>query len=218
MNIKSIKRLNKKGVLGLDTVKSVFVWFLVISILAIVIVLALVSLRTPVENIDKTTDLIRNETILDLDNNTIKNFAQASSDAFRNGVCSIQVVKNITDGKTIVAANYTLSNSGCSIIGSVFLNASGFNGSNVLIDYTSVFSNPQTNNLIRNVSSALSDDFFDQTGTIFAILIVIVIILAIAIIIAVVTRFGGGAGGGGASGEFSGGGSRSFGGNTLTGS
>jgi len=49
-----------------------------------------------------------------------------------------------------------------------------------------------TDNIVNNITSALTNDFFDQTGTIFAILIVVVIIAAIAIIIAVVTRFGGG--------------------------
>jgi len=47
-----------------------------------------------------------------------------------------------------------------------------------------------TTHIVSNITSALTNDFFDQTGTIFAILIVVVIILAISIIIAVVTRFG----------------------------
>ena len=47
-----------------------------------------------------------------------------------------------------------------------------------------------TSAIVSNITSALTNDFFDQTGTIFAILIVVVIILAISIIIGVVTRFG----------------------------
>lgn len=52
-----------------------------------------------------------------------------------------------------------------------------------------------TSAIVDNITDALTNNFFNQTGTIFAILIVVVIILAISIIIAVVTRFGAGAGG-----------------------
>jgi len=53
-----------------------------------------------------------------------------------------------------------------------------------------------TTNIVNNVTRALTDNFFDQTGTIFAILIVVVIMFAIGLIIYVVTRFSAGAGGG----------------------
>ncbi len=219
MNIKSIKKLNKKGVIGLDTVKSVFVWFLVISVLAIAIILSLTSIRTPVESIATTTNVVFNETISDFNNITVSNVAEAPDlFAFRNSVCSSLTLSNTTSGANIEAANFTINNSGCSVIGTDELNRSLYNGTNVFVSYTSVFSNPETNNIIGNISLAFTDDFFDQTGTIFAILIVIVIILAIAIIIAVVTRFGGTGGGDGGGGGFSGGGARGFGGNTLTGS
>jgi len=49
----------------------------------------------------------------------------------------------------------------------------------------------QTSDVIENVTAATTS-FFENTGTIFAILVVVVIILAIAIIIGVVSRFGGG--------------------------
>jgi len=52
-----------------------------------------------------------------------------------------------------------------------------------------------SNYIIGNVTSG-TVGFFENTGTIFAILVVVVIILAISIILAVVSRFGkGGAGG-----------------------
>lgn len=53
-----------------------------------------------------------------------------------------------------------------------------------------------TTNIVANITDALTTDFFDQTGTIFAILIVVVIMFAIGLIIYVVTRFSTGAGGG----------------------
>ncbi len=113
LNLKRYQKLNKKGVLGLDTVKNVMVWFLILAVLAISIILALVSLND----------------------------------------------------SGIFTANSQEAN--------------------------------DSSNIVNNITSALTNDFFDQTGTIFAILIVVVIILAIAIIIAVVTRFGGTGGGGG---------------------
>jgi len=47
-----------------------------------------------------------------------------------------------------------------------------------------------TTDVISNVTAGVTN-FFDNTSTIFAILVVVVIILAISIIIAVVSRFGG---------------------------
>jgi len=108
--IKPLK-MDKKGQLGLDTVKSVMISFLVLAVISIAIVLALVSLR---------------------DSNI---FTAGSPEA--------------TD----------------------------------------------VNDTITNVTSGVTN-FFNDTGTIFSILIVVVIILAISIIIGVVSRFGGGGRGG----------------------
>lgn len=99
--------MNKKGVLGLETVKVVMITFLVLAVIAVSIVLALVSLR---DSGIFTTD----------------------SSEYNQ---SVSIIDNVTDGTT---------------------------------------------------------GFFENTDTIFAILVVVVIILAIAIIIAVVSRFGGG--------------------------
>ncbi len=97
---------DKRGQLGLGTVRDVMIAFLVISVIAVAIILALVSLR----------------------------------------------------------------DSGIFKAGSEELN--------------------DTSELIGNVTEG-TKDFFNNTGTIFAILVVVVIILAISIIIGVVSRFGG---------------------------
>ncbi len=110
--IKPLRKLNKKGQLGLDTVRSVMIGFLILAVIAISVVLALVSLR---------------------------------------------------DSNIFTA------------------------GSQEAID---------VNDTILNVTSGITD-FFDDTGTIFSILIVVVIILAISIIIGVVSRFAGGSRSGG---------------------
>jgi len=109
--IKPLKMNNKRGQLGLDTVKSVMISFLVLAVISIAIVLALVSLRD-------------------------SNIFTANSPEERD-----------------------------------------------------------VNDTIANITSGITG-FFDDTGTIFAILIVVVIILAISIIIGVVSRFGGGGRGG----------------------
>ena len=108
--IKPLK-MDKRGQLGLDTVKSVMISFLVLAVISIAVVLALVSLR--------------------------------DSNIFAGDPSTEQSV----------------------------------------------------NDTIANVTSGVTG-FFDDTGTIFAILIVVVIILAISIIIGVVSRFGGGCRGG----------------------
>jgi len=108
MKLRSLMK-NKKAQLGLGTVKDVMITFLIISVIAVAIILALVSLR----------------------------------------------------------------DSGIFTAGSEEKN--------------------DTSELIGNVTSGVKN-FFNNTGTIFSILIVVVIILAIAIIIAVVSRFGGGRG------------------------
>lgn len=101
-----LTKKGKKGQLGLNTVKSVMISFLILAVIAIAIVLALVSLR---------------------DSNIFTAGSQEESDV---------------------------------------------------------------NDTILNITSGITD-FFNDTGTIFSILIVVVIILAISIIIAVVSRFGG---------------------------
>ena len=107
--LKPLKRKDKRGQLGLDTVKSVMIAFLILGVISIAIVLALVSLR---------------------DSNIFTAGSQEEADV---------------------------------------------------------------NNTILNITSGITD-FFNDTGTIFSILIVVVIILAISIIIAVVSRFGGAGG------------------------
>jgi len=45
MKLKPLKKMDKKGVLGLNTVREVFTAFLILAVLGIAILLALVSLR-----------------------------------------------------------------------------------------------------------------------------------------------------------------------------
>lgn len=56
---------------------------------------------------------------------------------------------------------------------------------------TDSYEDNQTTNILRNVSSGVSE-FFDDTGTWLTLLSVVVIILIIAVVILAVNRFGGG--------------------------
>lgn len=198
--------MDKKGVLGLDTAKAVFIWFLILAILAITIVLALASLRDVTEDIDKTSVSIINETVIPVLNasNSPNNLAFLASDQYRNAICSNWLFTNATtlpiEDNTTNIPNKT--NAGCSFaVGEESIWVNSTLGWTVSYDVT--YSSPESNLILQNISGGLTNSFFNQTGTIFAIIIVIVIILAIAIIIAVVTRFGAGSGigsqGGGSS-------------------
>ena len=101
-------RKDKRGVLGLDTIKAVMIAFLTLAVIGVAVTLALVSLR---------------------DSSIFTTNSQEYND-------TVHIVNNITGAQT---------------------------------------------------------KFFENTSTIFAILVVVVIILAISIVIAVVSRFGGGA-------------------------
>jgi len=186
-----INKGDKKGALGLDTAKAVMVWFLVLAVLAIAIILALTSLRTSVEDVDKST-ATRNETLTAVNSSAVTFLSRTASNTYRNAVCSGHQFYNATNAtKSINSANYTLSSGNCGVQATL---TSNYNLTNWNVSYSVTYSNPETNLIVGNVTGALTDNFFDQTGTIFAILIVVVIMFAIGLIIYVVTRFSAGGG------------------------
>jgi hypothetical protein len=186
---------NKQGQLGMGTVKVVMIGFLVLSVLAVAITLSMVELRDVAEKIDQTSSTLTNVTLSSVVNATGGFPIGITSDT---RACSISIteVYNATN-KSITYNTGNFTTEGCLIK----TTGTGLTAGiiNHLINVTGTFSNaqPDTNDLTRNVTTGVTD-FFNDTSTIFAILIVIVIILAIAIIISVVGRFGGV---GGISGE-----------------
>jgi len=180
---------DKKGVLGLDTVKSVMLIFLILTVIAVALVITLSSIRDVAEDIDLNTITVTN-----LTTSTVVNYSGAYptgiDETFRNCVLTITAAYNETHiTAPITAANYTTD--GCKVLIAPAAEAEGaYNNSawNITGSYT--YSNPRTRLLGENVSQATTG-FFSNTGTIFAILVVVVIILAISIIIGVVSRFGG---------------------------
>jgi hypothetical protein len=191
---------NKKGALGLDTAKDVMLWFLVLAVLGIAIMLALTSLMPSVEDIDKSTTRYDNETFTGL-TAVVQNLS--GSVGRINAVCTIHAIQNVT---LVDAGNFTLSGSNCLIRNTTLVTDYSGAGAEFNITYSVTYANPETRGIVQNVSGALTNNFFDQTGTIFAILIVVVIMFAIGLIIYVVTRFstgsGVGASVGGSKGEY----------------
>ncbi len=186
-----MKMREKKGVLGLETVRVVMIIFLVLAVIAVTIILTTVNLRDVLERIDLTSGNTVNETITP--DASGANLTPATGD-FQNRICTISFINNET--AVIETGNYTETR--C-----IVTNLTGDVLSVWNVTYTWSYSSPTTRNIERNISEGLTD-FFNNTGTIFSILIVVVIILTIAIIIAVVSRFGGGAGTRGTRGRESG--------------
>jgi len=202
---------DRKAQLGLNTVKAVMIAFLVLAVIAIAIVLTMVSLREPIEEIDTTTLVIRNTTTASVVNYTGAIITGTSG--LRNCILSIDFATNASDGVLIPTANRTIS--GCSVLRVDNPSDNNFNNNtlwNISGSYT--YSDSRTYDVERNITAGVTN-FFDNTSTIFAILVVVVIILAISIIIAVVSKFGGGGGTGG-SGSITGGG-KEFGSDTVMG-
>ncbi len=192
-----LKRLNKKGQItaGMNTVQAVMVSFLIIAVISIAIMLGLSSLRDAVEKAD-----IRTSNIVNFTTETVNDSTSAVLPALlnlRNCQLTAVSVVNQTENRFMTSGNYTTS--GCTIRFSSTSSADAGKFNNTLWNVTGSYTDvgPETNNLVNNLSLALTD-FFSDTGTIFSILIVVLIILAISIIIAVVTRFqsGGSIGGG----------------------
>jgi len=188
---------NKKGQLGLSTVKAVMIVFLILAVIGVVTILALTSIRDVADDIDKSTVGIVNLTTESKVNETGAYISGTSG--LRNCVATLTSGINQTSKTAINATD--LTSTGCLVQfdGDA---PTWYNNSlwNVTGSYT--YSDARVTNLVSNVTDA-NVSFFGSTGTIFAILIVVVIILAISIILAVVSGFGKGGGiGGGRSGGF----------------
>jgi len=102
MNKKLRSPMNKKGVLGLTTVRDVMILFLIIAVIGISIILALVSLRDA--GIFGTGTLERNQT-----DNIVANISTATADFFTNTstIFSILVVVVIILAIAIIIAVVT---------------------------------------------------------------------------------------------------------------
>ena len=181
--------MDRRGVLGLETVKVVMITFLVLAVLGVAIVLTLTNISDVAEKIDLVTGNVYNETLT-----TVAEIGELFAYGTEVGCTAVLGdVTNATDGVVIEAANYTHTRCSINFSGesSSYMNNTDWN-----VTYSYSYSHSRVRALQENVTTGTTG-FFENTDTIFAILVVVVIILAIAIIIAVVSGFGGSALGGG---------------------
>ncbi len=106
--------MNKKGVLGLTTVRDVMILFLIIAVIGVSIILALVSLRDA--GIFTAGSQEQNQT-----NNIVNNISTATADFFSNTgtIFSILVVVVIILAIAIIIAVVTRFGGGASATGSL---------------------------------------------------------------------------------------------------
>jgi len=178
--MRSIK--NKKGILGIDVVKSFMIGILALAIIAIAIVIIMnaldISSLTPA-----SSGSASNETLLSV-NETGSFFANS----IRNSVvCSVFEVRNATTPITIASGNYTVNN--CLISYSAPEDSS-FNNSLWNVSYTYTYDDFEgVDEVIANTSQGVTD-FFSNAPTFFVLLGVVVIILIISIVVISVNNFG----------------------------
>jgi hypothetical protein len=183
---------DKRGILGLETVRVVIVTLLILAVTSIAVFLALVSLQD--SNLfvaDTGSGTFTNETI----NLTLAGNAPATVDPLTGVVLSSVVVQNATDGTNVISGgNWTTSgNLLLAVAASPFINTNV----NVSASFTNTFDSQTTNDtnkIIGNITSGTTD-FFANVPTFMVLLGVVVLLLIIAIVLVVVGRFGGTTGG-----------------------
>ena len=193
-----MRKFNNKAQLGLETIKPIMIGFLILSVIAITGILLLVNLRDVTDKIDKSAGSLTNvSTSAQVSNNaTFVNVTGLGS--LRNCVLTANVVSSTVNATApcitkIDVGNYSINACSLRFTSVGLVDAACYNNTiwNVTGSFTSA--GQSATNILGNISEG-STTFFDDTGTIFSILIVVVIILAISIIIAVVSRFGSGTG------------------------
>jgi hypothetical protein len=189
-----MEKMNKKGVLGLNLVKSVFIIFLVLAVLAVAVSLALSSIKDASLSIARSGVPIGiNETLSSVDE-----IGEYPSGLDKLVDCQLTITLMVNDTDDAVIASSAYTNTNCRIQAS---GAGTFNNTDWVVTGTYDYAIAAPTLISGNITAA-QGDFFANTGTIYAILIVVVIILAIAIVIVIIQRFGGGGTGGGLSGGF----------------
>jgi uncharacterized integral membrane protein len=179
-----MKKINKKGQVGLDTAKAVMFAIFVIGIMAFALIVIIGNANdTSVAQTSSGVFNVRNETLITV-TETGEPFIAA--DAYPDVACStVFGVINATSGTVIPTTNYTQTN--CRIAFTTG-NSLGINNSNwnVSYSYTYYLFGTAAGNITGGTVG-----FFSNTTTWFALLAVVIIILIIAIVIFAVNRFGG---------------------------
>jgi len=184
---------NKKGVLGLDTVKAFMLIILVVVVILFSMVIALSSLRDAAENVEPTTtNTIVNET-LTAANDTVFTPTSVTGGEQRKETCAITSLNNASGGEDIPVSNFTFDTTLCTIT----MIGGTFNATDVNITFSNNFlTSSAANEVLTNISGGALD-FVGNTSTWFSLLSVLIVILIISVVIMAVNRFGGGGSRGG---------------------
>ena len=194
--------MNKKGVLGLETVKAVILSLLVLAVLTVTVFAILVPLKTSVESIDNQIGVVSvNETPTPFTEVTPYYFSVVNT--ARNPICTLTRCTNATGLSAtvgITANNYTVNSGQCSIVYAGLVQGYYNNTAGWRCTYTYTYDLNGTNSVTEMMLVGPSS-FFQNTPTFFVLLGVVVLILIISIVIVAVTRFSGGVGMGGGGGS-----------------
>ena len=168
--------------MGIDTARAFIIGLLTLVLVGVLAMIVLVQLgNTSLITADTNAGTITNETGAYI-NATGYTLDQASATGFASPV--ITAAFNATDNSTIGTGNITVSDAG------VITNATVTNWADVLISYTYTYeTTSNTQSVINNGTSGLSD-FFSNVTVWLSLLGVVIIILIIAAVVAVVNRFG----------------------------
>ncbi len=190
-----IKKKNKKGQVGLDTAQSVFLGVFIIGVLAIASFLALTSIGDATKSVQLRSETIVNESITS-DNVTASVLSESTDSKNYNFLMTISpepVCYNNTGNVIVPTNNYTSA-----ITGTILGNSSacgeaddvhGFCGYTWNCTYVFSFTKGGNVDLITDNLTIAEASFFENTGTIFQVLIAVVLISAVAIIVLVIRRF-----------------------------
>lgn len=175
--------MNKKGQLGLDTVKAVLLAVLILGVIAIASLLALVTIG---DSVGRTSTIVGtpvvNESMTFVIAGNTTQFYQRKDITLSN-----IVMYNGSGVISINSANYTVSGGRITALAT-----SVYGNQTVKVSYSYTTSeNTQIGNQTAYYESGVLN-FFTSIPTIFILLGVVVLILAIGIIISQVGRFGGG--------------------------
>jgi len=194
--MKSISK-SKRGILGLDTVKTVIVAILILAVTAIAVFAALVPMEEAAQTQFTTSDITPNETMTTVTNATNETVANNGLANFIMTPSSVVCV-NSSGGGIVPTNNYTAFSDGNII--SIAPACAGINGDTTGSgfcgwDWNCTYGYQYTSNndaaLITDNMTSGTTNFFSQVPTFMTLLGVVVLILIIAIVIIAVGKFEG---------------------------
>jgi uncharacterized membrane protein len=179
----------KKGILGLNTVKAFIVVLLALAIVAVVFIIVLGFFSTD----SFLSGTAPKSSEIDVTNETVTTPTETGVDLANAGrlsvSCTVGVCINVTGEDAIPADNITAT--GCNVAFAGAEDTDGYNNSNWQCTYSY---NYRQSELITGITDNTTDgvvSFFGNTTTFFSLLVVVVIILIVSLVIVVVNRFGG---------------------------